>query len=209
VESDSQERLVIACELAQRQPPDVPAVTAAVRRAVADEHEVDPYAIVLLRPGAMPRTSSGKIQRHACRNAFLAGTLEVVGEWRASGGPSDDRGGLARATVLAAPADQRQPLLEAYFQGQLAHLLRLDLSRVSPHQPVNTLGLDSLTTVELRNVLERGLGVVVPITRFLQGATIAQLASDVLAQLCGSAAPSAGGPSPVPCASCNASLMTR
>jgi acyl-CoA synthetase (AMP-forming)/AMP-acid ligase II len=209
VEKDSQERLVLACELSQRQPPDVTAVASAVRRAVAEEHEVDAYAIVLLRPGGMPRTSSGKIQRHACRNAFLAGSLEVVAEWRSDGGPPGDRGGLTRAALLAAPAEQHQPLLEAYFRGQLAHFLRLDLSRVGRHQPVNTLGLDSLTTVELRNALEGGLGVVMPVTRFLQGATIAQLASDVLAQLAGSAGPAAGSPLPVPCASCDATPTTR
>ena len=78
-----------------------------------------------------------------------------------------------------------------------------------PHQPVNTLGLDSLATVELRNALEGGLGVVLPVTRFLQGATIAQLASDVLAQLSGSSGPSPPRPPPVPCTSCTASPTTR
>ena len=38
--------------------------------------------IVLIQAGTLPKTSSGKIQRHACRARFLAGNLEVVGEWR-------------------------------------------------------------------------------------------------------------------------------
>jgi hypothetical protein len=38
---------------------------------------------VLIKPGRIPKTTSGKIQRRACRAAFLEGTFEVVGEWRA------------------------------------------------------------------------------------------------------------------------------
>jgi acyl-coenzyme A synthetase/AMP-(fatty) acid ligase len=34
----------------------------------------------LLKVGGMPKTSSGKIQRQACRTAFLAGRLSVLVE---------------------------------------------------------------------------------------------------------------------------------
>ena len=39
----------------------------AIRRAVAAEHELRVDAIVLIKAGSIPKTSSGKIQRHACR----------------------------------------------------------------------------------------------------------------------------------------------
>src|SRR5262249_28344975 len=40
-------------------------------------------AIVLIKAGSIPKTSSGKIQRHACRNAFLRRKdLEIVSQWR-------------------------------------------------------------------------------------------------------------------------------
>src|SRR5262249_37036588 len=84
VEADGQERLVIAYEVIPRRQPDVGTVAEAVRRSVAEEHEAELYAFALLKLGAMPKTSSGKIQRQACRSAFLAGTLEAHGEWRAS-----------------------------------------------------------------------------------------------------------------------------
>ena len=38
-------------------------------------------AIRLIRTTSLPRTSSGKVRRHACREAFLAGSLETVAEW--------------------------------------------------------------------------------------------------------------------------------
>jgi len=43
------------------------------RQAVAEAHEIGVYDMVFLRPGGIPRTSSGKIQRHACRTAYLDG----------------------------------------------------------------------------------------------------------------------------------------
>jgi acyl carrier protein len=164
-----------------RRQPDVRAVAEAVRRAVAEEHEAELHAFVLLKLGSMPKTSSGKVQRRACRSAFLAGMLDAYGEWRANGRPSG--GGLTRATVLAVPPPQRQALLEALFRDQVARVLRLDPAAVDPHQPVNTLGLDSLTTLELKNALEANLEVSLPVTRFLKGASIYGLASQVLTEL--------------------------
>jgi acyl-CoA synthetase (AMP-forming)/AMP-acid ligase II len=181
VESDGREGLVIVYELIPRRKPDVSTVAEAVRRAVAEEYEVELHALVLLKLGGLPKTSSGKIQRHACRNAFLAGALEAYGEWRAISRPGG--GALTRAAVLALPPHQRQALLETHFRGQLARLLCLDPAALDPHQPVNTLGLDSLTTLELRNALGASLGVDLPITRFLRGASIATLASEVLTEL--------------------------
>src|SRR5262249_28720546 len=127
-------------------------VAEAVRGAVADEHEVELYGFVLVEPGGVPKTSSGKIQRGACRSAFLARTLAALGEWRASGQPTG--GGLSRAALLAALPSRRQALLESHFRGQLARVLRLAPSAVDPHQPLSTLGLNSLNVLELKNALE-------------------------------------------------------
>jgi acyl carrier protein len=181
VESDGQERLVIVYEVIPRREPDVAAVAEAVRRAVAGEHEAELHAFVLLKLGGMPKTSSGKIQRQACRSAFLAGTLEAYGEWRALSRSSG--GGLTRAAVLNVPPVKRQALLETHFRSQLARVLRLEPAAIDMHQPVNTLGLDSLTTLELKNALGESLGVSLPVTRFLRGASISTLASQVLTEL--------------------------
>jgi acyl carrier protein len=171
---------VIAYEAVPRRQPDVAAVAEAVRRALAEEHEAELHALVLLKLGGMPKTSSGKVQRQACRSAYLAGTLEAHGEWRAAGRAC---GGLTRAAVLAVAAQQRQAVLEAHFREQLAGVLRVEAAAVDPYQPINTLGLDSLTTLQLKNALEETLGVSLPITRFLRGASISMLASQVLTEL--------------------------
>jgi acyl-CoA synthetase (AMP-forming)/AMP-acid ligase II len=60
-----------------RSPEEGRAAERAVRGAVAEHHGITPAAILFLRPGAVPRTSSGKVQRHACRDTFLSGGFEA------------------------------------------------------------------------------------------------------------------------------------
>jgi acyl-CoA synthetase (AMP-forming)/AMP-acid ligase II len=54
----------------------------ALCAAVAREHEVTVDAVQLVLPGGVPKTSSGKKQRRACRDGFLEGTRSAVYEWR-------------------------------------------------------------------------------------------------------------------------------
>lgn len=56
-------------------------IFAAIRRAVAEEHDVQVGCVALLKPGTLPKTSSGKIQRQACRAAFLAARLDPLATW--------------------------------------------------------------------------------------------------------------------------------
>jgi acyl-CoA synthetase (AMP-forming)/AMP-acid ligase II len=63
-----------------RLPLDVGVVVRAIRRAVAEEHDVRVHTVVLLRAGSIPKTTSGKVQRHACQDSFLKGTLQRLGE---------------------------------------------------------------------------------------------------------------------------------
>jgi len=83
-EVDGEERLVIVQEVNDRASPASEEIVAVIRRALTESHEVQPDAVALIGPRSIPRTSSGKIQRYACREAFLAGTLDVVHEWRGS-----------------------------------------------------------------------------------------------------------------------------
>lgn len=51
-------------------------IVMAIQHAVAEEHELQIHQVVLLKAGSIPKTSSGKIQRHLCREAFLASGLD-------------------------------------------------------------------------------------------------------------------------------------
>ena len=74
---EGSERLVVVAETeTPRSPEEAKEIVTALRKAVAEGHQLSAHAIVLMKKGAVPRTSSGKIQRHQCRDGYLAGTLE-------------------------------------------------------------------------------------------------------------------------------------
>jgi acyl-CoA synthetase (AMP-forming)/AMP-acid ligase II len=73
-------------------------VFTAIRRAVLSEHHVLVNRVVLVEAGAIPKTSSGKLQRSECRRMYLAGRLPVVDESRVGDDP--DR---RRAVAFQAP----------------------------------------------------------------------------------------------------------
>ena len=83
VQVDGEEKLVVVQEIertALRQL-DSEMVIGEIRRAIAKEHDLQVYGVQLLKPGSIPKTSSGKIQRGVCRSGFLDKSLTVVGEW--------------------------------------------------------------------------------------------------------------------------------
>jgi acyl carrier protein len=62
------------------------------------------------------------------------------------------------------PQNQRRAVLSDHVRAQAVKVLRLDASQIDPEQPLNTLGLDSLMAVELRNILARSVGRALPAT---------------------------------------------
>ena len=82
VETSGEERLVVTQEVVGRPgETDTDRVFAAVRAAVARDHGLHTHEIVLVRTGGVAKTSSGKVQRSACKDAFLAGSLDAVATW--------------------------------------------------------------------------------------------------------------------------------
>ena len=110
VEIDDEARLVIIYEIDRHQSGEVNEVIEAIRRDVSREHELPVDSIRLIRSNSIPKTSSGKIQRHACRNAFVDNSLEVVAGWDAT---SDAMAALEaysrRASKTPKPGPPRKP----------------------------------------------------------------------------------------------------
>jgi acyl-CoA synthetase (AMP-forming)/AMP-acid ligase II len=79
-DEDGVERLVVAQEVERtfRNKVEHKSLVGAIREAVADEHEIAVHKVVLVRPGALPRTTSGKLQRNLTRQLWLEGALEEL-----------------------------------------------------------------------------------------------------------------------------------
>ena len=140
---------------------DSSSIISAIREAVVSTHNLLPSAILLLKTGSIPKTSSGKIQRFACRQKFLAGELNVVGTWDrslnksqaanakskiASTGVGDNEVHAVGGTQVFS-ADERR--LHEWFIDYLSVNLGIEPNQIDIDQPLSSFGLDSLAAVRL------------------------------------------------------------
>ena len=178
VDEAGEEVLVVVQEVDYRRQPNIPEVIECIRQALSEEHEVQVHTIVLIKAGTIPKTSSGKIQRHACRVKYLSGVLELIGQWQQESPREDEEVALDSTTPIRDAED-----LQAWFKSQLAVRLRVPVEEIDVTQPIARYGMDSLTAIELTHSIEARLGVILPIVSFLQSPSITQLADKVLAEL--------------------------
>jgi 8-amino-7-oxononanoate synthase len=161
VASDDRERLVLVAEVARQHKPEADrALFQAVRTELAATVGVVPEEIILIRQNTIPRTSSGKIQRRACRVAYLGGSLEIVGRWK------------ARGSDVVAPNDA----ISAFVIDWVREELQVDPARLDPQTKLRELGLDSLAATRLMVALEGRFGRRIDPARLWEQPDIGSLA---------------------------------
>lgn len=188
IEDGGDARLVVVHEVRINQlKVDCEEVAAAVRQAVTEEHGIDVYAVVLLKPGALPKTTSGKPQRRACREQFLAGDLRQIGQSirqpTADGSADEQAADRILPALVSGERTGRLPMLVAYLRQQIAAAVGGDPDQVDTGQPFTALGLDSLKMLQLKDRVETELPVTIPLEWFLDYPTPAGLAVPLLAGL--------------------------
>ncbi|MGK3992297.1 non-ribosomal peptide synthase/polyketide synthase [Sorangium sp. So ce1024] len=183
----AEERLVVVAEIDASRAPDAQAIAAAVRGAVAEQHELQAHAVVLLRPGSIPKTSSGKIQRRACRAGFLSGELEALHVDVLPEAVHDEaeagQEAPARDRLLSAAPEERRLLLEDYLSAQVARVIGIAPALIDRRRSLGALGLDSIQSIELRNRVEADLGLTVASAGFLAAPGVADLAAQLALEI--------------------------
>ena len=159
VEIDGEERLVVVQEVERKYRMRLVAevVSAAVRQAVAENHELQVHTIVYLKPGGILKTSSGKIQRSANRKAFIEGTLEpiAVSALNAVEQGEEEKKEIEAALALTKeqwqqlPAEQKEPRLMLYLKAAIASEIGEKIDRISDDVSLMGLGIDSLQITQL------------------------------------------------------------
>jgi amino acid adenylation domain-containing protein len=184
VDVANEERLVVVVELEFRAQPNLEEAVSAIRQGVIREHEIEAYGVVLIKPGSIPKTSSGKIKRRATRKEFLGNELKAIATSIITPTESEKLiTSLNRQTLLSLPPLESQVFLESHLQALVAQILNLASSQVNTREHIINFGLDSLKVFELKNRLETELKISVPITDFFEDLTIQGLTTKILAQL--------------------------
>ena len=160
VESDNQEKLIVTQEIRReaRKDLDLDEVIQSIRQRVSEFHELGSQAILLLREGSVPKTSSGKIKRLSVRTQYLEGSLEVLKIWEqgSTGFPqeeTDHRGPSSTGKDAVSSQMIRHWLVE-----KIARRLNVQAKDIDVHAAIDRYGLDSLEAVNIISDLERWLG---------------------------------------------------
>lgn len=177
-----EERLVVLHEVDRRHDSKLNDVIGAIRQAVAEEFELQVHAVVLLKPGSLPKTSSGKIQRHACRASFLKDEFAALATWCAGNEPSvsESNDESLAASIRVSPD---KTLIEQWLIDAVATRLRIDPAEIDSSRQLVYYGVDSLIAIDLTHALETALGVSLTVADLLQAPSLADLAGQVFALL--------------------------
>lgn len=112
IAADGVEQLAIVAETErQYRQLDLTSLMDQIRLAVGEHHELQVQALALVKPGVVPRTTSGKLQRQACRKKFLANELEVISRWE----PNASHAAIASAASRVESASS-EPAADSHVQ---------------------------------------------------------------------------------------------
>jgi thioester reductase-like protein len=149
LEQDGEERVAVVAEAEPRklvEPETLETVIRRIRTEVAARHGLALHAVSLIPPRTISKTSSGKLQRFACREAFLAGTAPELAREAVP---------VPMAPVVKAPPEE--PLLIRLAE-YVAAQLGVPTDSVDPRLPLARTGLDSLGLIGLLEFLSREAG---------------------------------------------------
>lgn len=185
IERDGSEQLVVVQELDKRHGADANALMRRIPEAIRAEHDVTPFAVVLIKRGSMLKTSSGKVQRRATRDAYLRGELQITASWQIDAAEPAARDEQAESTETVPPsrtrlrpvaASRRERAIVDWLRAHIAEKLKRDPLEIDTHEPLARYGIDSLAAAELTEALEQWLGRELPSTISYDNPTIASLA---------------------------------
>jgi amino acid adenylation domain-containing protein/non-ribosomal peptide synthase protein (TIGR01720 family) len=210
VTCQDEEKPIVVAELTREaiRKADYEAIFASLRSTLAEACELTAAELVLVQPGGVPKTSSGKLRRQACKQAYLEGALPVLarsddpkegGAQLAGQDSPATSGGMRKASERKAtpqefqlqllqealsvvPHPQRAALIARFLRTKIAHLLKIEEFAVSMESPLRASGLDSLKAVELKHTVDELLGIEAPLTLFLSDRSVVEVAEALACQ---------------------------
>ncbi|WP_226478064.1 non-ribosomal peptide synthetase [Pseudomonas sp. MWU16-30323] len=142
-------------------PPE--ALIKAIRQAVAEACQEAPSVVVLLNPGGLPKTSSGKVQRSACRTRLADGSLDSY------------------AQFPGVPAQVGDAALQSELQNQIAAIWceQLQVAQVAADDHFFLLGGNSISATQVVARLRETLGLELNLRLLFEAPTLAAFATSV------------------------------
>ena len=170
IEGKTGECVVLVHEIDKQVPEsDLADVMSCIRRALADEYELEIHTVVLIKSGTIPRTSSGKVQRGACKAAFESGQLAVI------------EASTLDLTLEAETDELRSETPQTTIEKKLADIWQEVLGESPPHRHANffVLGGNSLLAAQVVARVLDVFQVELPLSVLFECPTLSALASRI------------------------------
>lgn len=166
IDHDGEECLVVVQEVAPRfRGTCTNEMVEMVRRKIAEAHQITVHAVVFVKHGGIPCTSSGKLQRRLCRKKFIDGELPALMIWRND--DQDTRENVefdppeALRLALVGKAPELASLLRTFLYERTASLLGVSVDVLAPDKPLSAFGFDSVKAMALASGMTHAIGHLV------------------------------------------------
>ncbi|WP_196761521.1 non-ribosomal peptide synthase/polyketide synthase [Pseudoalteromonas luteoviolacea] len=195
---NGQEKLTLVAEVSRKavRNKQYQSMIDAIKQAISSEFELSVENVVLLKPGASLKTSSGKIRRRATKEAYLQGSLAIVAEDEVVQAVSEEvlaKQGLLSEQILnyikhdvnSAQFNHSHltTLITQYLKVLLCQLTKRLIKDSELEEAVIALGLESLSTIELAHQIEKDLSVKLSLNDLFSGVSVIEMAQSLSQKL--------------------------
>lgn len=185
VESN-EEKLVIVLEVKRTylRKLDVNEVVMAIQKAVALNHEIQAHSIVLIKPGRLSKTSSGKVQRQKNKQMYLNDEIEAIAKIVKTETPSlDDLPVLSKARwqeTIDTQSEEKKAVLGEFLQKLFSAFTNISLTEIDADAPFVGYGLDSLALTQISAYISEQLALDISVEQLFIYETLNQLTEQIL-----------------------------
>ncbi len=184
---EGQEKVALVCEIKRTAIRELASeeVVKNIRAHMIEEYGVRISSISFIKPRALPRTTSGKIKRVACRLQFLAEELSPFYTWQAESLALEETTPTTSTNNLPL-AEVRQSIIDA-----VAQLCAIAPEHIALDEALSYYGLDSNLATRLAFHLSERWNRAISPTHFYDYPTI-----EALSQMISATAPDTSGENP-------------
>ncbi len=180
MDTTSGEGLAIVCEVRRKYASryDFDEIVEAVCSALYEQFELSVNELVLIRPGRILRTSSGKLRRSAIKKALLEGDMRILSSWKSHTPEGRDyKDGSQNVPEMENFQDMES--LREWIAKRVSYYLGVPGSDLKMTEPLAIYGLNSTTALQLIQDLSSQIGEEIDQTLLWEYPSIDSLAEKI------------------------------
>lgn len=144
------------------------ALIKCIKKIITEEFFLEAYSILLVPLGSIPKTTSGKVQHHQCKDTYLEGQITSFLTWT--------RELEASKLTDSSPPSKTQNELENQLLTYIAGLFSVSREEIHLEEPLLNYGLSSLKAVTLAGWIKNSFDVELEIEQIFEGLSVSKLA---------------------------------